>query len=89
MNIHKHARATWALIAADRDGNHIRIRIQDNGIGFDTRKLSRKALNKSRGMGFSAMKLRCRMIGAKLTIKSEAGKGTCLSIGLPCSSSEA
>jgi PAS domain S-box-containing protein len=89
LNIHKHAKATWALIAADRDGNIIRIRIQDNGIGFDTRQLSRKALNKGRGIGFSAMNLRCRMIGADLSIKSEAGKGTCLSICLPCPGPEA
>jgi signal transduction histidine kinase len=36
-------------------------------------------------MGLSAMQLRCRMIGADLSIKSEAGTGTCLSIGLPYS----
>ena len=84
VNIHKHAKATWALIAADREGHHMRIRIKDNGIGFDTRELSRKALKKGRGMGFSAMNLRCRMIGADLSITSEVGKGTCLSIRLPC-----
>jgi PAS domain S-box-containing protein len=84
MNIHKHAKATWALIAADRDGPNICIRIQDNGIGFNPLELSRKDLNICRGMGLSAMKLRCRMINADLSIKSEAGIGTCLSICLPC-----
>jgi PAS domain S-box-containing protein len=84
-NIHKHAEATWALIAADRDGPDIRIRIQDNGKGFNPREPSPKAPNKRGGMGLSAMQLRCRMIGADLSIKSEAGTGTCLSIGLPYS----
>jgi PAS domain S-box-containing protein len=84
MNIHKHAEATWALIAADRDGPDIRIRIQDNGKGFNPRERFPKNSNRRGGMGLSAMQLRCRMIGADLSIKSEAGKGACLSIGLPC-----
>ena len=83
MNIHKHAKATWALMATDRDGEKLRIRIRDNGIGFNTRELARKTSDKCRGMGLSAMELRCRMIGADLSISSEMDKGTCLEICLP------
>jgi PAS domain S-box-containing protein len=84
MNIHKHAKATWACIAVVRDGNNICIRIQDNGIGFNTRELFRKTFDNCRGMGLPAMKLRCSMIGADLSISSEVDKGTCLDIYLPC-----
>jgi signal transduction histidine kinase len=81
-NIHKHARATWVLIIADRKGEGIRIRIQDNGIGFDTRKQSERC-DGQKAMGLSAMALRCRMIGAHLSIDSEPGKGTRLTVCLP------
>jgi signal transduction histidine kinase len=82
-NIHKHAQATWIVLAASREGNNMRIRIEDNGIGFDVQKHFYHA-NGHMGMGLSAVALRCRMIGANLSIDSEAGKGTRLAICLPC-----
>ena len=74
-NIHKHAQATWVLVAASRRGDTIRIRIEDNGIGFDAQQVTGRA-NGCHGMGLSAVALRCRMIGADLSIDSETGKGT-------------
>lgn len=82
-NVHKHAQATWVVLAASREGGIIGIRIEDNGIGFDTQTHFHHA-NGQRGMGLSAVALRCRMIGADLSIDSEAGKGTRLAIRLPC-----
>jgi PAS domain S-box-containing protein len=83
MNIHKHAKATWVLMAAERARENLRIRIKDNGIGFNTCELAGETSDKRRGMGLSAMELRCRMIGADLSISSEVDKGTCLEICLP------
>ncbi len=80
-NVHKHARATWVLISASHIGRSIVIQIRDNGVGFDARRqVDRDAGLK--GMGLSAMALRCRMIGAELSIASEPGKGTRLAISL-------
>jgi two-component system sensor histidine kinase DegS len=87
-NIHKHAQATWVLIAARREGDTIRIRIEDNGIGFDARKKFYRA-NGCMGMGLSALALCCQMINADLSIDSEAGKGTRLAIRVPCPNSKA
>ncbi len=81
-NVHKHAQATWVVLAASREGGTIRIRIEDNGIGFDAQKQFYRA-NNHMGMGMSAMSLRCRMIGADLSLDSEAGKGTRWVIKLP------
>ena len=81
-NTRKHARATWSLIAADRNPTQIRIRIKDNGVGFDAGK--RPLRNDGReSMGLNAMTLRCRMIGATLSLDSAEGKGTRLTICLP------
>ncbi len=82
-NIHKHARATRVVVAASREKDTIRIRIEDNGIGFDAGKQLDRS-NGRRGMGLSALALRCRMINADLSIDSEADKGTRLTIRLPC-----
>jgi PAS domain S-box-containing protein len=82
-NVHKHAQATWVVVAASCDGNAIRIRIEDNGMGFDAQREFYQA-NGHVGMGLSALALRCRMIGADLTVDSQAGKGCRLVIRVPC-----
>jgi PAS domain S-box-containing protein len=87
-NVHKHAQATWVVLAASRDGDAIRIRIEDNGIGFDARTQFHRASGQM-GMGLSALALRCRMIGADLAVDSEAGKGCRLVIRVPCPHLEA
>jgi PAS domain S-box-containing protein len=81
-NVHKHARASWVRVAANREGNKMRIIIQDNGIGFDTHRQPERADGR-KGLGLSTLKLRCQMIGAKLSIHSKPGKGTRLTICLP------
>jgi PAS domain S-box-containing protein len=81
-NIHKHARASWVWVAANREGNKMHITIQDNGIGFDNRRQPDR-VDGEKGLGLSTLKLRCQMIGAKLSIHSKPGKGTRLTICLP------
>ena len=87
-NVHKHAQATWVVLAVTHDGDAIRIRIEDNGIGFDAQKLFYHP-NGQMGMGLSAVAQRCRMIGADLSIDSEAGKGTRLPIRMRCQNPKA
>jgi PAS domain S-box-containing protein len=81
-NTRKHAQATWSLITVDRDASQIRIRIQDNGVGFDASRQPLR-LDGREGMGLNAMTLRCRMIGATLSLDSAVGEGTRLTIRLP------
>ncbi|WP_319524996.1 GAF domain-containing sensor histidine kinase [uncultured Desulfosarcina sp.] len=87
-NIHKHARATWVLFTVIQDDHRLEIRIVDNGVGFDLLTQSGDA-TESKGMGLSAMALRCRMIGAKMSLDSEPGRGTRLTIRLPLPAQEA
>jgi signal transduction histidine kinase len=82
-NIHKHAQATWVLIAASREGHKMRITIRDNGKGFETAPTMFPAAQ-SKGLGLSTMELRCRMIGGRLEINSAVENGTQLTIWLPC-----
>lgn len=81
-NIIKHAQATWVLFNVRRNIGTLCIVITDNGIGFDSQHLC-KGPDDTNGMGMQAMALRCRMIGADMTINSRKGKGTRLTICLP------
>jgi signal transduction histidine kinase len=70
-NIEKHARATEVGIDLSQDEKELRLRIDDNGIGFD--------MNKTRqgGMGLGNLKFRAETeLKGKLTIDSSPGNGT-------------
>ncbi|MEJ2642346.1 MAG: histidine kinase [Desulfosarcinaceae bacterium] len=82
-NIQKHAQATWVLISANRENHNMRISIRDNGRGFKM-TLPMGTATRSKGLGFSTMELRCRMIGGRLEIDSAVESGTQLTIWLPC-----
>jgi signal transduction histidine kinase len=81
-NIIKHAQATWILFAVRKKNEVLRIIITDNGIGFDIPHPKERA-DGTHGMGLQAIALRCRMIGADMTLESHPGKGTRLTICLP------
>jgi len=81
-NINKHAQATRVSIAATEDAGAIRLVVKDNGKGFDSRKAYAHEI-RGNGMGLAAMQLRSRMIGAQLTIRSQPGQGTRISVSLP------
>ncbi len=70
-NIEKHARATEVGIDLSKDEKELRLRIDDNGIGFDMNK-TRKA-----GMGLKNLKFRAETeLKGKLTVESSPGNGT-------------
>lgn len=86
-NITKHARASRVAVTAGQNDGNLCICIQDNGVGFDPRD-QHFAKGAHGNMGLSAMALRCRMIGGRLSIDSETGRGTRLTVSLPDSPTE-
>jgi PAS domain S-box-containing protein len=83
-NINKHAQATRAVILSieDDDAGAILVVVEDNGKGFDCRKVHTEE-DRENGMGLAAMQLRSRMIGARLTIWSQPGQGCRITVNLP------
>ncbi|MBN1667461.1 MAG: PAS domain S-box protein, partial [Anaerolineales bacterium] len=72
-NIVKHARASQAVVTL-RLGETVRLVVADNGEGFDPSTVTADHL------GLRIMRERAEAIGAKLTIYSEAGEGTQISV---------
>jgi two-component system, NarL family, sensor histidine kinase UhpB len=68
-NLVKYASATRAAITLTYENNKIRLRIQDNGVGFDTSQ-------QNAGNGLKNMKRRADEMKAGFKIESQPGSGT-------------
>ena len=85
-NFVRHARATRAVICLERDAGCARLRVRDDGIGFDAGAIA--AGDASRGLGLRAIRERLAPLGGSLEIRSARGKGTELVIAVPAGSLE-
>ncbi len=77
-NLIRHSRARQASITIERDVRSVRLRIADDGDGFDVNKTASR-----RGLGLTSMTERVRMLGGTFNLQSAPGKGTELSVELP------
>jgi two-component system sensor histidine kinase UhpB len=77
-NIIKHARAHRATIQLKRKRDQLVLIIQDDGIGFDTKK-------KSNGIGLRNIRNRVGFYNGTVMIDSEPGKGCVLAVIIPLS----
>lgn len=71
-NTIKHAKATELWVDFEFNKNKLKIRLQDNGIGFNQDEV--------KGNGLINMKNRAKLLGAFLKLETEKGKGTLLEI---------
>jgi signal transduction histidine kinase len=62
------------------DEDSLRIRVVDDGIGFDTRP--RAGLGAIQ-LGLEGMRERANLLGGRLVVSSEPGKGTAIEASLP------
>ena len=81
-NVEKHSSASKAEVSVRFGDGEIIITVNDNGIGFD---LPEKIgdLSRSSKLGLLGMEERVRLLGGRLSIKSELGKGTSVTIEAP------
>lgn len=77
-NVLKHSSATEAKISIMRVYPGMKIQITDNGRGFAT-----GIDGHPRGFGLDGMAERTRMLGGRLSVESEPGRGTLIHVSLP------
>jgi signal transduction histidine kinase len=75
-NIIKHARADKAVVTAKKEDGFLEIQIEDNGIGI----LNKSQAGMGHQFGLLGMRERATMIGAEMSIASEVGRGTTVSV---------
>lgn len=77
-NIARHSGASQVTISLWADDERLGLQVEDNGKGFD----EITSLQKLTG-GLSGMRERANLCGGRLTIDSQPGKGTYISLELP------
>ena len=74
-NVQRHAKAKNAVVELEQTTDAIRVKITDNGSGFDPKR--------ARGMGLLGMEERVKRLGGKIEIDSRPGTGTTIRAELP------
>jgi two-component system NarL family sensor kinase len=80
-NIEKYAHAKTTTLRIGLQNGSIRLKIQDDGRGFDPKKLGKK--EKGHGLGLTNMKERALSLGGECEIASVPKKGTAITVRIP------
>jgi signal transduction histidine kinase len=78
-NVVKHAMASRVTVLLTQKGNAVRLIVQDDGRGFDTRDV------RDGGLGLIGMRERVSLLGGRMSVESTRGAGTMLSAEVPLS----
>lgn len=85
-NVVRHAYAKEVIVTV-HCGERVRVRIEDDGIGFDHRRMP---VNSTGPLGFGLLGMRERAagLGGRLTVQSTPGQGTVIEADLPATIQE-
>jgi signal transduction histidine kinase len=77
-NVVKHAKAANVRISLGADNGLVRLRIRDDGVGFDPSLASR--LTAEGHFGLAGMRERVEMVGGRFQVDSRPGQGTTIGV---------
>lgn len=80
-NVVKHAQATHVTVALGMEGDHLLLRLEDNGIGFDIDRMDVPEIDQ--GWGLLSMRERAEAVGASCSIESSQAHGTSIIVQVP------
>jgi len=81
-NVSKYAAATRVVVQVAHEADGVRVKVEDNGKGFDTRLLRPET------HGLTGMRFRIESHGGQLDVRSAPGQGTTISAWLPIEESQ-
>jgi signal transduction histidine kinase len=82
FNVLKHSQASCARVRMHRDGDHLRVIVEDNGVGFAPDKLAAPS-GKIEGFGLFSIRERLNYFGGRMEIESTPGEVTRVILTLP------
>jgi signal transduction histidine kinase len=85
INIVKHAKARNTKVFLKKEGDNIRIEVEDDGVGFDTSGF-RSKVSKTGGFGLFNVRERLEYLGGHLEVESKPGHGTRITLIAPLKS---
>jgi PAS domain S-box-containing protein len=85
FNVLKHAQASSTKVGMRRVDEHLRIIVEDNGVGFAPDKLG-AASDKIEGFGLFSIRERLNYFGGRMEVESAPGKFTRVILSLPLQS---
>jgi signal transduction histidine kinase len=80
-NVVKHARASLVSVSLAQEGMTLRLRVADDGIGFDAAETA--GPDGRSGWGILTMIDRAEAVGARCSVESQIGQGTCVTVEVP------
>ncbi|MBE7939650.1 PAS domain S-box protein [Ramlibacter aquaticus] len=84
QNVAKHAQATEVHVVVAREEGGLRLRVVDDGVGFDT-ALPRKTAS----LGLAGLRERAQQLKGKVSVRSMPGRGTEVEAWIPVHEGEA
>ncbi len=81
-NVARHAQASRAGVLLQQRGDSVVLIVDDNGTGFDPAHIIDSAQERER-LGLYGIEERASLLGGQLTVESEPGEGTTLSVEIP------
>jgi signal transduction histidine kinase len=82
-NVMRHAEARNASISLEFAEEGVRVRIRDDGHGFDLAQLRRTQSSARPPLGLAGMQERAALLGGAVTVRSSPGEGTVIEAFMP------
>ncbi len=80
-NVLNHSRASEVAVNLDFQDAQVRLTVKDNGVGFQPEGIASRGSD-SGGFGLTNMKERAQLVGGVLSVSSQPGNGTAVSVVL-------
>ena len=81
-NVWRHSKATQAEVVVEFDDRKTRVTVSDNGTGFNLPK-TMGDLARDGKLGLAGMQERTRLLGGTLTVQSQLGRGSSITVEIP------
>ncbi|MGQ9474739.1 MAG: GAF domain-containing sensor histidine kinase [Actinomycetota bacterium] len=81
-NVRKHSNADSVWIKTERRGGDLYLVVEDDGIGFDPQALAADQ-ESGKHLGLLAIRERAELLGGEMSINSEPGRGTRITVRIP------